>query len=76
MTFDEERALKIFDSMIQISVSGFKLLALLNGGAAVALLAYLGNITKVAITGAPTTIGMRKGDILHFHFFSRSSSWF
>ena len=34
-----------YRSLIQISVEGFKLLVLLNGGAAVALLAYLGNVT-------------------------------
>jgi hypothetical protein len=41
---EKERAIEAFRSLIQISVEGFKLLALLNGGAAVALLAYLGSI--------------------------------
>jgi hypothetical protein len=52
LTFDEERALKIFESMIQVSLSGFKLLALLNGGAAVALLAYLGHIAGSSTVAA------------------------
>lgn len=42
--FEEERAIETYKSLIQISVAGLKLLALLNGGAAIALLAYLGNI--------------------------------
>jgi hypothetical protein len=40
---DKERAVETYKSLIQISVEGFKLLAVLNGGAAIALLAYLGN---------------------------------
>jgi hypothetical protein len=40
----KEHALETYKSLIQISVEGMKLLALLNGGAAVALLAYLGNV--------------------------------
>ena len=39
-----EHAVETYKSLIQISVEGMKLLAVLNGGAAVALLAYLGNI--------------------------------
>lgn len=39
-----EHAGETYKSLIQISVEGMKLLALLNGGAAVALLAYLGNL--------------------------------
>jgi hypothetical protein len=41
---ERERAVETFKSLIQISDAGFKLLTLLNGGAAVAILAYLGNI--------------------------------
>ncbi len=44
----KEHAVETFKSLIQISVEGLKLLALLNGGAAVALLAYLGNISGKA----------------------------
>jgi hypothetical protein len=51
MTFAEARALEAFKSPVHIAVPGLKLLALLNGGAAVALLAYLGN---VAGKGMPT----------------------
>lgn len=36
--------LETYKSMITISIEGFKFLALANGGAAIALLAYLGNI--------------------------------
>lgn len=40
----KEHAIETYKSLIQISVEGMKLLALLNGGAAVAILAYLGNL--------------------------------
>ena len=40
-----EHALETYKSLINISVAGLKLLALLNGGAAVALLAFIGNIS-------------------------------
>ena len=46
LTFMEERALEIFRSLTQISVAGMKLLALLNGGGAIGLLTYAGNISK------------------------------
>jgi len=39
-----DHALETFKSLIQIALRGLGLLALLNGGAAVALLSYLGNI--------------------------------
>lgn len=42
----KEHAVETYKSLIQISVEGMKLLALLNGGAAVALLAYLGNVAS------------------------------
>ena len=38
--------METYKSLISISVEGFKYLALINGGAAVALLAFLGNLTK------------------------------
>ena len=41
---NKEHAIETFKSLIQISVEGLKLLAVFNGGAAVALLAYLGNV--------------------------------
>lgn len=40
----KEHAVETYKSLIQIALEGFKLLAVLNGGAAVALLAYLGNV--------------------------------
>jgi hypothetical protein len=39
LNFEEERQVKILDSMIQFALAGFNLMALLNGGAAAALLA-------------------------------------
>jgi hypothetical protein len=44
--FTKEHAIETFKSLIQISVEGMKLLALLNGGAAVALLSYLGTFPR------------------------------
>jgi hypothetical protein len=41
LEISNEHAIETFKSMIQISVEGMKLLGLLNGGAAVALLPYL-----------------------------------
>ena len=35
--FETAHKIEIFKSLIQISLAGFKLLALLNGGAAIAL---------------------------------------
>ena len=42
--FQDEHSIETYKSLVQISIAGLKLLALFNGGAAVALLAYLGNI--------------------------------
>ena len=44
----EQHAIETYKSLIQIFIEGMKLLILLNGGAAVALLAYLGNISGKA----------------------------
>lgn len=44
--FSQERLTETFKSLITLSVEGFRYLALVNGGAVVALLAYLGNVTK------------------------------
>lgn len=43
--------LETYRSLIAISVEGFKFSALANGGAAVALLAYLGNVTSKGVSG-------------------------
>lgn len=40
--------LETYKSLITLSIEGFKFCALANGGAAVALLAYLGNIASKA----------------------------
>ncbi len=44
MEFDNAKRLETFKSLIQIAVAGLRLLVVLNGGAAIALLAYLGNV--------------------------------
>jgi hypothetical protein len=41
MAIEDEHAVETFKSLIQISLEGLKLLALFNGGAAVAVLAYM-----------------------------------
>src|SRR5205823_11459478 len=40
----EAHWLETYKSLISLSIEGFKFSALINGGAAVALLAYLGNV--------------------------------
>jgi hypothetical protein len=60
MAIEDEHAIETFKSLILVSLQGLKLLALFNGGAAVALLAYLGN---VAGKGLPVP-SMRLADIL------------
>ena len=45
----KEHAIETYKSLIQISVEGMKILAVLNGGAAVALLAYMGNIASKCV---------------------------
>jgi hypothetical protein len=50
-TFDDQHALETYKSLIAISTEAFKALQLLNGGAVVALLTYLGHLdtsSKVA----------------------------
>lgn len=42
---NEQHWLETYKSLITLSIEGFKFSALTNGGAAVALLAYLGNVT-------------------------------
>ena len=44
MSFNDEHAIETYKSLISISTEAFKALQLLNGGAAVALLAYLGQV--------------------------------
>jgi len=44
MTFDEEHALETYKSLIGFGTETLKALQLLNGGAIVALLAYLGQV--------------------------------
>lgn len=53
-----EHAIETFKSLIQISLAGLKLLALLNGGAAVALLAYLGNVAGKGLSPADMRLPM------------------
>ena len=42
MTFDEEHALETYKSLISVSMEGLKTLLLVNGGAVVAIVAFLG----------------------------------
>ena len=41
MNFQEQQAIEILKSLAEISISGFRTLALLNGGGSVALVTYL-----------------------------------
>jgi hypothetical protein len=51
----QEHWLETYKSLIQLSIEAFRFSALVNGGAAVALLAYLGN---VASTSGATVINL------------------
>jgi hypothetical protein len=42
MPYQDEHALETFKSLITVSVEGLKTLLLINGGAIVALLAFIG----------------------------------
>ena len=46
MSFEEDHALETYKSMLSISVEGLKALLLINGGAVVAMLAYLGQSSQ------------------------------
>ena len=48
MDFNDEHAIETYKSLISISVEGLKALQLVNGGAVVALLAYLGQVSNRA----------------------------
>ena len=48
MNFNEEHALETYKSLISISTEALKALQLVNGGAVVALLAYLGQASDRA----------------------------
>lgn len=54
----KEHAVETFKSLVRISVEGLKLLAVLNGGAAVALLAYLGNVAGKSVPTADMRLPM------------------
>lgn len=47
-TFNEQHAVETYKSLIAISTEGFRALQLLNGGAIVALLTYLGHLADPA----------------------------
>jgi hypothetical protein len=49
--FNQERLTETYKSLITLSVEGFRYLALINGGAVVILLSYLGNTAKNEIHG-------------------------
>jgi hypothetical protein len=46
MSFHEDHTLETYKSMISMSVEGLKTLLLINGGAVVAMLAYLGQASQ------------------------------
>jgi len=52
LTFDDERALETYRSMISVGTEALKALQLLNGGAVIALLTYLGH-TSARLCLAP-----------------------
>ena len=54
----KEHAIEMYKSMISIAMEGLKLLALLNGGSAVALLAYLGNVAGKSAHGIDMRLPM------------------
>jgi hypothetical protein len=54
---DKEHTIETYKSMIQISLEGFRLLAILNGGAAVALLSYLGSTAARGTSPSPDLRG-------------------
>lgn len=56
--FSNQHAIETYKSLVQISVAGLKLLALLNGGAAVALLAYLGNVAGKGVAAPDVRFSM------------------
>jgi hypothetical protein len=43
-TFEDQHRLETYKSLISLSTEGFRFSAFANGGAAVAMLAYLGNV--------------------------------
>lgn len=51
MNSQETQIAETYKSMITLSVEGFKFCALANGGAAVALLAFLGNVASKGASG-------------------------
>jgi hypothetical protein len=62
MSFNDEHAIETFKSLISISTEAFKALQLLNGGAVVAVLAYLGQMAPTH----PGLVGHAKGPLIFF----------
>jgi len=62
MSFKDEHAIETYKSLIRISTDAFKALQFLNGGAVVALLAYLG---KMAPTH-PEILNHAKSPLIFF----------
>ncbi len=58
MNFNEEHAIETYKSLISISTEGMKALQLVNGGAVVALLAYLGQASNRAGVAAHVKCAM------------------
>jgi hypothetical protein len=53
MSFNEEHAIETYKSLISISTETLKALQLLNGGAVITLLAYLGKRPELATLAKP-----------------------
>src|SRR2546430_2679639 len=62
MSFNDEHAIETYKSLISISTEAFKALQLLNGGAVVALLAYLGQMAPTH----PELLNHAKGPLAFF----------
>ena len=72
MSFEEQHAIETYKSLISISTEGFKALQLLNGGAVVAMLAYLGQLSSKCpelIYLAKLPLGLFVGGLVAGTFF-------
>lgn len=55
---NDQRWIETYKSLINLSIEGFKFCALANGGAVVALLAYLGNVAGKGATPPDMRLAM------------------
>lgn len=62
LNMSDEKSLSTYNSLISISIEGYKFLALINGGALVAMLTFIGNMkVKCVLNG---------NHFIPFYFFS------